>query len=316
MTKIMKAIIISLFAILTTGLSIGQTGSITNVTTSQRTDGSAIVDIYYDLAGTISKYKIDAEVSFNGGINFTPINQVSNDIGCGVTTGNQKHIVWNFGSEFPGNFSTETKIRLTASYCCGFVLVDSRDGQSYNTVQIGDQCWLAANLNIGAMIPGSNNMTNNSVIEKYCYNDNPANCNVYGGLYLWDEMMSYVNNPGVQGICPVGWHLPSDPEWMTLRDFLGGSSVAGGKIKEAGTSHWLPPNGGATNESGFTALPGGQGHSQYFYLGEWAFFHSSTEYSTEYAMTWFISYEFPAFFGPQGDQKTWEGKSVRCVKDN
>jgi hypothetical protein len=117
----------------------GQTGSITNVNESQRTDGSMVVDIYYDLAGTISKYKIDAEASFNGGINFTTINQVSNDIDCGVTTGNQKHIVWNFGNEFPGNFSTDTKIRLTASYCCGFVLVDARDGQSYNTVQIGDQ---------------------------------------------------------------------------------------------------------------------------------------------------------------------------------
>jgi uncharacterized protein (TIGR02145 family) len=294
----------------------GQTGSITNVNASQRTDGSMVVDINYDLAGTISKYKIDAEASFNGGINFTTINQVSNDIGCGVTTGNQKHIVWNFGSEFPGNFSTDTKIRLTASYCCGFVLVDARDGQSYNTVQIGDQCWMAANLNIGTMIPGTSNMTNNGIIEKYCYGDNPANCNVYGGLYMWDEMMGYVTTQSVQGICPNGWHLPSDSEWTILRDFLGGFSVAGGKMKETGTSHWLPPNAGATNESGFTALPGGKGHTQFFNMGEWTFFHSSTENNTEYAMTWFISYEFPAFFGPQGDQKTWEGKSVRCIKDN
>jgi uncharacterized protein (TIGR02145 family) len=131
------------------------------------------------------------------------------------------------------------------------------EGQEYNTVLIGTQCWMKENLNVGTMISGSQNQTNNSQIEKYCYNNDPANCPVYGGLYQWDEMMQYVTTQGVQGICPVGWHIPTNAEWTTLTTYLGGESIAGGKMKETGYSHWNPPNTGATNESGFTALPGG-----------------------------------------------------------
>ena len=134
---------------------------------------------------------------------------------------------------------------------CGDPFTDPRDGQTYNSVQIGTQCWMAENLNIGEMINGSEEMTDNGVIEKYCYDNDPANCETYGGLYQWNEMMEYTTTPGVQGICPTDWHLPSDGEWTTLTDFLGGESVAGGKMKETGTVHWRTPNIGATNESGF-----------------------------------------------------------------
>ena len=100
-------------------------------------------------------------------------------------------------------------------------------------------------------------MMNNGIIEKYCYDDDPANCDVYGGLYQWDEMMGYTTTEGVQGICPVDWHIPTDAEWDILQNYLGGFNVAGGKLKEAGTIHWNAPNAGATNSSGFTALPNG-----------------------------------------------------------
>ena len=139
---------------------------------------------------------------------------------------------------------------------CGNPITDSRDGKTYNTVLIGTQCWFAQNLNVGTRINGSVEQTDNSVIEKYCYGDNDANCDVYGGLYQWNELMQYLITEGVQGICPTGWHLPSDAEWTTLTTFLGGESVAGGKMKEAGYVHWASPNTGATNSSGFTALPG------------------------------------------------------------
>jgi uncharacterized protein (TIGR02145 family) len=130
-------------------------------------------------------------------------------------------------------------------------------GQTYNTVQIGNQCWFRENLNIGNRIDASQNQSNNNIIEKYCYNDLESNCDIYGGLYTWDEMMQYSSHENVQGICPPGWHLPSDFEWRTLTDYLGGRSIAGGKMKESGLKHWNDPNYGATNESGFTARPGG-----------------------------------------------------------
>ena len=121
---------------------------------------------------------------------------------------------------------------------------------------------MAENLNIGTTISGATDMANNSIIEKYCNENNTANCDTYGGLYQWNEMMEYSTTPGVQGICPTGWHLPTDAEWTVLTSYLGGESIAGGKMKttgtiEAGTGLWYAPNNGATNSSGFSALPGG-----------------------------------------------------------
>ncbi len=157
-------------------------------------------------------------------------------------------------------------------WMCGSPMTDNRDGKIYNTILIGTQCWLAQNMNMGIKIDPSQQQQNNSIIEKYCYNDLESNCNIYGGLYQWDEMMNYAassNNipSGVQGVCPTGWHIPSDAEWCSLTMFIdntvncndygvSGTDV-GGKLKEIGFTHWASPNTGATNSSGFTALPGG-----------------------------------------------------------
>jgi uncharacterized protein (TIGR02145 family) len=107
------------------------------------------------------------------------------------------------------------------------------------------------------MISGGKDQADNGVIEKYCYEDTASNCDIYGGLYSWDEMMQYSYTEGGQGICPQGWHIPTSAEYNALSDFLGGENVSGGKMKETGTAHWNSPNTGATNSSGFTALPGG-----------------------------------------------------------
>ena len=125
---------------------------------------------------------------------------------------------------------------------------------------------MAQNLNIGTMILETNDMADDGTIEKYCYDNTEANCDVYGGLYQWNEMMEYTTTEGIQGICPTGWHLPTDAEWTNLTTILGGESVAGGKMKETGTTHWTAPNTGATNSCGFSANPGG-GRSEY---GEFA----------------------------------------------
>ena len=188
------------------------------------------------------------------------------------------------------------------------------EGQVYNTVLIGDQCWLKENLNVGTMINGSENMTDNGLIEKYCYDNDPANCETYGGLYQWNEMMEYTTTQGVQGICPAGWHIPTDEEWTTVTDFLGGTSVAGGKMKETGTTHWNPPNTAATNESGFTSLPGGFYYvDSFIYLGSDGNWWSSTEYSSSSAWIRYMYYDNGIVYR-YNDSKT-RGFSARCLRD-
>ncbi len=104
------------------------------------------------------------------------------------------------------------------SFACGDLV--SYAGESYPTVKIGTQCWFAENLNVGTRVSGSSNMSNNGTIEKYCYDNSESNCNTYGGLYQWDEMMAYSTTQGTKGICPSGWHLPRDSEWYTLENYL------------------------------------------------------------------------------------------------
>ncbi len=141
---------------------------------------------------------------------------------------------------------------------CGDTLTDVRDGKEYQTVLIGEQCWMSENLNIGTMTiqNGSNNQIDNSVIEKYCYNNNEAECDEYGGLYQWHEMMDYQTQESSQGICPDGWHLPSDQEIMQMEIYLGMSeSDAQETGFERGTTEGTQLKvGGGT---GFDALFGG-----------------------------------------------------------
>jgi uncharacterized protein (TIGR02145 family) len=157
-------------------------------------------------------------------------------------------------------------------FSCGQPLTDIRDGKSYNTVLIGTQCWFAQNLNVGTKIIHTVPQTNNATIEKYCYNDDDANCVIYGGLYQWEELMNYTtsssaNPSGRQGLCPTGWHLRSHEEWCQMEVYLDATvncnntgwqgSDIGFKLKESGTVHWAGSNAGSTNSSGFTALPAG-----------------------------------------------------------
>ena len=208
---------------------------------------------------------------------------------------------------------------------CGFPITDVRDGKTYNTVLIGDQCWMAENLNIGDRLDGQDNQFDNGDIEKYCYGDDTLNCDTYGGLYQWGEMMQYVTTEGVQGICPIGWHIPTDDEWKTLEMQLGMTQAEaddlgwrgtdeGGKLKETGSSHWNFPNTGATNLSGFTALPGGSRGSGAFYgLVIYGYWWSGTEDSGPTAWARYLYYNGDEVYR-YSDDKTC-GYSVRCLKN-
>ncbi len=207
---------------------------------------------------------------------------------------------------------------------CGDPLIDTRDGQCYATVQIGVQCWMAENLNIGNRIDLGSNQFDNGLIEKYCYNNSETYCNIYGGLYQWNEMMNYTTGAGAQGICPEGWYLPSDTEWCILENEVdptipcSGTSWrgvdGGGKLKEAGTNHWSSPNTGATNSSGFTALPGGSRSETLLVWGlnlsgVW---WSSSQYNTVASWQRSLSYEKAGIIR-YPNAKSF-GFSVRCIK--
>ena len=222
------------------------------------------------------------------------------------------------GTGYGDMVSFTTTGDTTGQPCPGKATV-TYEGKTYNTVQIGTQCWLRENLNVGTRINGTQNQSDNSIIEKYCYDNNEANCNTYGGLYQWNEMMQYINIEGAKGICPSGWHLPSIDEWGVLIVFLGGESIAGGKMKEAGTTHWASPNTGATNSSGFTALPGGErgDFGDFYGLTESTSFFSTTEkYSdpSTYALGLALfSNGGGVNYGNGAPKKS--GTSARCIKD-
>ncbi len=196
--------------------------------------------------------------------------------------------------------------------CQDMSMVTDFDGNRYNTVQIGSQCWMKENLKVGTMINSHDAQANNDTIEKYCYNNSSINCNIYGGLYLWNEMMQYVTTEGAQGICPAGWHLPTDAEWTALKDFLG--ATAGGELKETGTAHWSPPNKGATNSSGFTALSGGYRFTDgsFYGLASLAYFWASRE-NASYALSYIL--HFDTVNMSRGFNLKADGFSVRCIKN-
>ena len=196
-----------------------------------------------------------------------------------------------------------------------FARCTDNDGNNYPTVKIGEQIWMAENLNVGTRIDGNQEPENNGIIEKYCYENNENNCNVYGGLYKWDEMMQYSIIEGVRGICPSGWHLPTNGEWLTLTNFLGGESVAGGKVKETGFTHWLSPNTGATNSSGFTALPGGgMGYNGAFAYQTYVGYFWSSLGNDVVAWLQHVSNDYQGFYNTYWGKNF--GSSVRCIRDN
>jgi uncharacterized protein (TIGR02145 family) len=213
-------------------------------------------------------------------------------------------------------------------FTCGDVV--NYEGQNYNTVKIGTQCWFKENLNVGTMIDGIESQTDNSVIEKFCFDNMESNCSVYGGLYQWDEMMQYSTAGGAQGICPAGWHLPTDAELITLTTCV--SSKTANRCNSnvdyiaksmAATTNWntstntcaIGNNLAANNATGFTGLSSGYRDTDGAFLGigSYGYFWSSNQVSSTDAWSRGLDYYnayVRYYYGPKG-----YGFSVRCVRD-
>ena len=210
---------------------------------------------------------------------------------------------------YPGDSTNVVSIADLDSmviFICGASKVNYA-GKEYNTVLIGDQCWLKENLNVGTI----GYPLNNGIIEKYCYNNVEDSCTIYGGLYYWNEAMQYVTTEGARGICPDGWHIPTEAEYLTLIAFVSDDGNAL-KREDQGTD-----SGQGTNTSGFSGLlAGGKGYSggPYQALGVWGSFWMSKGNTSAYAYTMQLVSDTSTINTYTGTMVSW-GMSVRCIRD-
>jgi uncharacterized protein (TIGR02145 family) len=209
------------------------------------------------------------------------------------------------------------------------VKVKDLDGNVYKSIKIGNQVWMAENLkttsyNDGTVIPlvtdgATWGTASTNTSPAYCWYDTTGtgytkyNRETNGALYNWYAIDTLSN--GNKNVCPTGWHVPTDGEWTTLTTYLGGETVAGGKMKEAGLAHWVSPNTGATNESGFAGLPGGgrSFNGSFYYIGSFGYWWSSSEDGASSAWLRGLYYgdgSVGRFSGYKGS-----GFSVRCLRD-
>lgn len=260
-------------------------------------------------------------VSTNGGSTWQgPLTKVSGDVGAKITTGSH-NITWYVLEEFEELIGSMIQFQVRAdenNLLSINNLVQNEKFQNQETVVIGTQVWTTKNLDVstyknGDIIPEVKNpiLWDNLTTGAWCYYDNdPKNGAIYGKLYNW-----YAVNDS-RGLAPKGYHIPSDKEWDALIDYLGGSRVAGGKMKETGTEHWNSLNKYATNSSGFTALPGGYRNNQF----------SSFYCISNYGNWWSSSEEvgsrvfYYSLKRKGGNPKSYlnlktNGFSVRCIKD-
>lgn len=218
-----------------------------------------------------------------------------------------------YGSDLTFTTTNPVSSAITFNPNLTYGSVGDIDKNIYKTIVIGTQTWMAENLRVSRyndsvvipLIPDVSTWSGLSTPGYSYYNTDSVG---YGGLYNW-----YAVSPGK--ICPVGWHVPGDVEWTTLINFLGGESLTGGKLKESGTSHWLSPNTGATNETGFTALPGGYRNSSGVYsnIKRAGYWWSSTEGTTLDA--YYNFFFFNSNNTVKSNSNKTSGFSVRCVKD-
>jgi uncharacterized protein (TIGR02145 family) len=197
------------------------------------------------------------------------------------------------------------------------------DGNIYNTIKIGDRLWMAENLkttryndNASIALVAESDLWAQLFTPGFCWynNDLTAHKSKNGALYNWFALDEAAN--GGKNICPTGWHVPTDAEWTEMISFIGDDKTAGGKLKEADTIHWQSPNSGASNESGFTALPGGGRYYEGTFngagrIGGW---WSSTELFSWSARGRFLYNNFSLVYRGSGSKN--DGFSIRCLAND
>ncbi len=278
--------------------------------------GEYFIEWKWDHVGWAQGYKIndqnDSLSATNIGYNNSYMQQ---NLDCETT---YNLFVWAYnecGLSVPLETSETTLVCI--EWSCGDMLIDYRDSQQYATVKIGNQCWMGENLNIGQMILTPVAQNNINIIEKYCYDNDPLNCEIYGGLYQWNQAMNYETEQGSQGICPQGWFLPSDQDFAEMEIFLGmdpgvvytlgfrGPGI-GTQLKQGGTSGFDILYGGAWASWGAFIYIEGSIH-------EFGYLYTSTQAGEDHA----FRRCFRSDNSGVGRYNTWykeAGLSVRCIK--
>jgi uncharacterized protein (TIGR02145 family) len=226
-----------------------------------------------------------------------------------------------------GESSDQVNISFSTAWACGQEFLDTRDGQTYSTVQIGEQCWFAENLNYGTFTQGDVNATDNGAVEKYCYQNDENNCNIYGGLYTWREMMDLPNtcettscaaqiSSNHQGICPPGWHVPTDEEYKTLEMELGMTQTEADMLNT-----WRGSPVGtdmlAGGSSGYESIFGGRmaGANSFALIGSYDYPNTATESGATNSYRRCLRAGDSNVGRWDTFPKSWS-LSVRCLKNN
>jgi len=228
-------------------------------------------------------------------------------------------------------------VTSSVSFTCGTSTVSDYDGNSYQTLQLGTQCWMKSNMKTTHYTDGTSialgSSTSTTVAYRYYPNNSSANVSTYGYLYNWPAAMhgassSSTNPSGVQGICPTGWHVPSDAEWTQLTTWVGSQSAyqcsgSSANIAKAlaSTSGWTSSTNTcavgntqtSNNATGFGAVPAGNYTGVYYSFGNFANFWSATEYNSYYAFCRYLGYDNAYVSRSYHDQSY--GFSVRCLRD-
>ena len=323
----------TIYLIAISTFAFSQTAEITNITASQRTDGSRLVDVCYDLQGdeNFSIFSISAEISFDGGSSYQAVTNAVGDIGGDIEEGAGKCFVWDFGSEVGELYTAQAVFRITADSAPMAGSCVDYDGNEYETVEIGDQLWMAENLKTTHYNNGDEitHITDNNAWGSYdegqygVYDNNSSNADIYGNLYNW----AVVDDS--RGVCPENYHVPTDDEYKVLEMYLGMSESEANDTGWRGTNEGsklagnadLWNNGNLENNSefgtsGFNALPAGYRSSNLgscLSMGTNGYFWSSSESSSYYAWNRKLysnnSDVFRNYYGKQ------YGFSVRCVGD-
>ena len=260
----------------------------------------------YDTITTISAQpiKLKGGVPVGGTYSGPGVNSTTGYFNPSVAGVGVKTISYSYQNIYSCSDSKTRTITVQPSplFTCGGTLTDLRDGKTYPTVLLGTQCWMQKNLDYGGAISAVNHQKDNCLAEKYCYNDDAANCATGGGLYQWDEVMQFMDVPAMQGLCPAGWHIPTQAEWLILFNYYQGQGMAGKPIQDSIIS-------------GFRAKESGVNYSNasWKFQGFGAIFWSSTPSGTYKAVSHgvnVINFSVSDYYANRSN-----AFGVRCVRD-